>query len=195
MPASRNLREQKLKKLLRIVWITLIVAGGIFYWCNRPYFTQETIALFLLQYRQQVWLAYLGICVIRGIFLLPSTPFLIAGILVFRDTPLLLFGVFMVSIFIVAAFIFYAARYRYISIPGLSGAQTPGLERIRRGLNSRRGFWFILGWALMPFTPTDMVCYAAGLLRIRFGTFILPLLLGEALICAFYIINGRLIFS
>ncbi|WP_018629075.1 TVP38/TMEM64 family protein [Niabella aurantiaca] len=193
MPASRNFGEQKLKKLLRIVWVILIAGGGIFYWYNRQHFTQETIAAFLLQYRQQVWLTYLGVCVARGLFLLPSTPFLIAGMFIFRDTPFLLFGVFMISIFIVATFIFYTARY--ISIPRLSGAPASRLERIQRGLNSKRGFWFILGWALMPFTPTDLVCYAAGLLRIRFGRFMLPLLLGEALICALYIMNGRLIFS
>lgn len=193
MHKSNKPRSQRAKRLLRFAWVILMVAGGLFYFCNRQHFTQETIAAFLLQYRQQVWLVYFGSCVLRGIFLLPSTPFLLAGMLLFGDTPFLLFAVFMLSILIVAAFIYYTAGYMRFS--SLSEKQAPVLQRIQQGLNSKRGFWLILGWAFMPFTPTDLVCYAAGLLRIRFLRFILPLLLGEALICALYIVNGRLMFS
>jgi len=190
MRKNGKFRKQTATNLLRITWVVLIAGGGIFYWYHRQQFTQEAISDFLLEYRQQVWLVYFGICTLRGIFLLPSTPFLLAGIVIFKDTPLLLFGVFMLSILVVAAFIYYTAGY--LKITDLSAR--PGLERIQRRLNSKRGFWLILGWAFMPFTPTDLVCYAAGLLRIRFRYFILPLLLGEALICALYIINGRLLF-
>ncbi|SDD31704.1 VTT domain-containing protein [Niabella drilacis] len=193
MHSDSNPAPQRARKLLRFTWVLLIAAAVIFYLYHRQHFTQEAIAAFLLQYRQQVWLVYFGICVARGIFLLPSTPFLLAGMLVFRNTPLLLFGVFMLSIFMVAAFIYYTAGC--MRITGSLAKQAPRLERIQRGLNSKKGFWFILGWAFMPFTPTDLVCYAAGLLRMRFLRLILPLLLGEALICALYIINSRLIFS
>ncbi|MBO9594516.1 MAG: TVP38/TMEM64 family protein [Niabella sp.] len=191
MRRNTKLPEQTVRKWVRILWVLLIAGGLIFYLYNRQHFTQETIAAFLLQYRQQVWLVYFGICILRGIFLLPSTPFLFAGILIFRDSPLLLFGVFMLSILAVAAFIYYAAGYLRFS--GLSAASK--LQRIQQGLQGKQGFWLILGWAFMPFTPTDLVCYAAGLLRIRFWQFILPLLLGEAVICALYIINGKLIFA
>ncbi|WP_300600301.1 VTT domain-containing protein [Niabella sp.] len=193
MRKNHNIPKQRAGKWLRFIWLLLMAGGGFIYWYNRQHFTQEAIAGFLLQYRQQAWLVYFGICVFRGIFLLPSTPFLLAGMLIFRDTPLLLFGVFMCSILTVAAFIYYTAGY--LRFPGLSITAAPRLERIQQQLQGKRGFWLILGWAFMPFTPTDLVCYAAGLLRMRFWYFILPLLLGEAVICALYIINGKLIFS
>lgn len=191
MHKNNSLPEQRARKWFRILWATLIAGGIFFYLYNRHYFTQEAIAAFLLQYRQQVWLVYFSICVLRGIFLLPSTPFLFAGILIFKDSPLLLFGIFMLSIFVVAAFIYYAAGYLRFS--GLSAASK--LQRIQQGLQRKQSFWLILGWAFMPVTPTDLICYAAGLLRIRFWHFMLPLLLGETVICALYIINGKLIFS
>ncbi|MCD2421908.1 VTT domain-containing protein [Niabella pedocola] len=191
MHRNINLREQTVRKWVRILWVLLIAGGLLFYLYNRQYFTQEAIAAFLLQYRQQVWLVYFSICILRGLFLLPSTPFLFAGILIFRDSPLLLFGIFMFSILVVAAFIYYAAGYLRFS--ALSAA--PKLQRIQQGLQGKQGFWLILGWAFMPFTPTDLICYAAGLLRIRFWRCMLPLLLGEAVICALYIINGRLMLS
>ncbi|MCF3108261.1 VTT domain-containing protein [Niabella sp. CC-SYL272] len=191
MRRNNKVPERKIRKWLRILWVLLITGGVLFYLCNRQYFTQEAIAAYLFQHRQQAWLLYFGLCILRGIFLLPSTPFLFAGILIFKDSPLMLFGVFMLSIWVVAAFIYYAAGYLRFS--GLQEA--PKLQRIQQGLQHKQGFWLILGWAFMPFTPTDLVCYAAGLLRIRFWHFILPLLLGEAVICALYIMNGRLIFS
>ncbi|MBZ4191296.1 TVP38/TMEM64 family protein [Niabella beijingensis] len=192
MHRNSNRGVQWARQLLRFGWLALIIAGFFFYLFNRELFTRETIAALLLQYRQQVWLVYFGICILRGLLLLPSTPFLLAGMLLFKDTPLLLFLVFLLTVFIVSTFIYYAAGYLKGSF--FSGKNTAArLERIKEQLNGKRGFWLILGWAFTPFTPTDLVCYAAGLLRLRFWQFILPLLLGEAIICGIYIYNGVLL--
>lgn len=62
---------------------------------------------------------------------------------------------------------------------------------VREKLSGRNGFLFITLWAFAPFTPTDLVCYVAGSVRMRFINLIVPLLTGEAFICGFYIFNGQ----
>lgn len=150
------------------------------------YITEENIAHFLLQFKTQMLLAYLIVCVLRGITFIPATPFLFAGILLFGSSPLLLLLIFLTSIFFVSALLFYAARF--LNFGAWFEKRYPEkIRNIKTKLNSRYGVYFMMLWAFAPFTPTDVVCYVAGSLRIRFIRFIVPVVLGEGLICAAYI--------
>lgn len=177
------------KRNLRIVWVCFLLTCIVLYVWYAPYLTKENIAAFILQYHGQVLLVYFIICVVRGLTLIPSTPFLLTGILLFKDTPFLLLAVFMAGIFIVSAFLFYAAEYAGFA-KYFDKLYPQKMHRVKQKLNGPYGFWFVLLWAFTPFTPTDLVCYAAGLLRMRFLYFIIPLMLGEGVICALYIFNG-----
>ncbi|MGN6212887.1 TVP38/TMEM64 family protein [Parafilimonas sp.] len=177
------------KKFLRIVWVCFLLTCISLYVIYSPYLTGQNIAAFIKRYNHQMLAAFFIVCVVRGFTLVPSTPFLLTGIILFSATPILLLIVFMASIFVVATLLFYASDY--LGFARYFEKRYPHkTEQVRRKLNGRYGFWFILIWSFTPFTPTDLVCYVAGSLRMRFMKFILPLILGEAIICAIYIFNG-----
>ncbi len=189
MHKNRNALIIAGQKMMRIVWLCLVVACIIIYLLYRKQLTKENIAAFLSLYQDRMLIIYFFICVLRGIMLIPATPFLFAGIFLFGSTPYLLFAVFMSSVLIVSAFIYYASGY-----VGVEAILAPMPERkvqaIKKRLQGPHIFWFILLWAFAPFTPTDLVCCVTRALRIKFIRLIIPLLIGEGVICAFYIFNG-----
>ena len=53
----------------------------------------------------------------------------------------------------------------------------------------------VVGWAMFPFVPTDIICYVAGTFRMHSGKFLLGITLGEIPIVAFYVSSGTLLFA
>lgn len=49
------------------------------------------------------------------------------------------------------------------------------------------GFRTVSLWSFIIFLPTDLICYIAGILQMKFWKFILAVALGEGIICAFLI--------
>jgi uncharacterized membrane protein YdjX (TVP38/TMEM64 family) len=180
---------EKVKRNIRIAWICLLAACLGTYFLAASHFTPQAIAAFLEQYQGEVFVVYFILCLLRGITLIPATPFLFAGIILFPNRPFLLLGAFLLSLFLIAVFLYRAARYIGMG-PRFLGKHKNRIDKIKRKMNGRAGFWFILLWAFAPFTPTDLISYVAGSLKMRFTRFIIPLISGEALICSIYVFNG-----
>ena len=53
------------------------------------------------------------------------------------------------------------------------------IARVKTLLAKPYAFWAVVGWSFCPFVPTDVICYAAGLLRMSYRRMIGALLLGE----------------
>ena len=49
----------------------------------------------------------------------------------------------------------------------------------------------VISWSFFPFTPTDVMCYMCGSLRIDFKKFFFGVLVGEGISCAIYIFVGK----
>lgn len=175
-----------------MVWIVFIAVCIALYFVYARQLTPENISGFIKNYQQGILLMFFVLCTIRGLTMIPGTPFLLAGIILFKDSPFVLLAVFLASMFMTSALMYYLAdklgfsRYFENNYP-------EKIILVRDRLNGRHGFLFIMLWAFAPFTPTDLVCYVAGSIRMRFLKLIVPLLAGEALICAFYIFNGRIL--
>lgn len=180
---------EKVKRIIRIAWACLLVACLGTYFLAASHFTPEAIATFLERYQGQVFVVYFVLCLVRGITLIPATPFLFAGIILFPNRPFLLLGAFMLSLFLIAVFLYRAASYIGMGSRFLVTHQTR-IAKVKEKMHGRAGFWFILLWAFAPFTPTDLISYLAGSLKMRFTKFIIPLISGEALICSIYVFNG-----
>jgi uncharacterized membrane protein YdjX (TVP38/TMEM64 family) len=179
----------KTGKIVRIAWVCFLLVCIILYVRFAPYLTGENMAAFLSQYQGQLLVLYFILCILRGFTLIPSTPFLFAGIILFPARPFLLLGVFMLSLAVVAALLYYISGYA--DLGHYFRKAYPGkIQKIRQKLDGKHGFWFILLWSFAPFTPTDLVCYVAGSLKMRFIRFMLPLVCGEAIISSIYIFNG-----
>jgi uncharacterized membrane protein YdjX (TVP38/TMEM64 family) len=49
---------------------------------------------------------------------------------------------------------------------------------------------FIILWSFLPIAPTDLVCYACGIVGVRYRTCLIGVLIGEGAICGVYIFAG-----
>lgn len=182
----------KMKKILRFLWVCFLLGCIAYYVQHAQYFTKEKIAALLVEYKEGALFLYFLVCVLRGLFLIPSTPFLFAGMILFHNNPLLLLVVFLISIFVVSTLLYYASGYLGFA-QYFERVYPEKIRKLKQQLDSKRGSWFLFLWALAPITPTDLACYAAGALRIRFIYFIIPVLLGEGVICSIYILTGNLL--
>ena len=50
--------------------------------------------------------------------------------------------------------------------------------------------WFVAGWAIFPAVPTDLICYAAGLVRMPYRRMLLGITIGELPLVTAYILLG-----
>lgn len=190
MPENNHAENTGFKRIVTLIWCMFILVCLILYLVYAQDLSPENISGFLKNYEEGMMVLYLVLCTIRGLTMIPGTPFLLAGIILFKDSPFLLLAAFLASMLFTSALMFYMAdklgfaRYFEDRYPEKIAA-------VRNKLNGKYGFLFILLWAFAPVTPTDLVCYVAGSIRMKFIKLIIPLLIGEAIICAFYIFNGK----
>jgi uncharacterized membrane protein YdjX (TVP38/TMEM64 family) len=192
MPENSFPPNDNSKKIIGLIWIFFILTSLSLYFIYAPDLSPENISGVIKKYQNGMLALYFAFCVIRGLTMIPGTPFLLAGVILFKDSPLLLLAAFLASMFVTSALMFYLADK--LGFNAYFEKHYPEkIEMVRARLNGKSGFFFILIWAFAPFTPTDLVCYVAGSIRMRFLKLIVPLLVGEAIICAFYIFNGQIL--
>ena len=145
------------KKILRLIWVALVLTGLVLFFLYPDWFTKDSLSEFVLNQESNVLIIYLILSLFRGIFLLPSTPFVLAGILLFPDQPFLVFTISILGIVITATYLYFASRF--LEFDKLFGEKhSKKADRIIEKLN-QHGFWIVLGWAFFPLVPTDLICY------------------------------------
>lgn len=171
------------------VWLMAILAGVGSYLMYPQAFTAENIAAFLLRFQGEIWLVYLAMSTLRGFSLLPSTPLVIAGTLLFPGQSLAVLSVSIVGILLSSSMIY--AFSEYLGFSDFFENHKPELtHRIRARLERPTGCLFVAVWAFFPLVPTDLVCYLAGTTRMNYWKFIAAVWAGEMILCSFYIFFG-----
>ena len=129
---------------------------------------------------------YLLFGCLRGFTLIPATSLVLLGIVFFPPVPL--FVLTLAGILVSSASVYYFAEALHVEeiLQRRHGHQ---LERVQR-LLQRHGFPIIVGWSFFPLLPTDLICYACGVVRVRITTCLAGVALGEGVICAIYIFLG-----
>ena len=193
-----TLSLNKIKRLLRYFWLFLIVLAIGSYLYSPDSFTGENITLFIKNKNANLFLVYVVISLIRGLFLLPSTPFVLAGVILFPTNLSLVFVVSMLGILTTAVFLYYASRFlEFNKLFGDSSLNRPSsasglskVEKISQKIN-KYGFWIVLGWAFFPLVPTDLICYVAGTTKMNFKKYISAIFIGEAILVFLYLYLGE----
>ncbi|MEN8927425.1 MAG: VTT domain-containing protein [Flavobacteriales bacterium] len=184
---------KRAKTFLRIVWIALILIGLMLFFLYPNSFTKEALSDFIQKQSSHILLAYAFVSIVRGVFLLPSTPFVLAGILLFPSQPFLVFSISLMGILITSTYLYFGSRFlEFDKIFGLK--QSGKANKIIDKLN-QHGFWIVLGWAFFPAVPTDLICYLAGTIRMNFAKYILALLIGEGILIGIYVSLGEHLFQ
>jgi uncharacterized membrane protein YdjX (TVP38/TMEM64 family) len=168
-----------------------VVLGIVGLWLAEPqWFTAAHLETILQRWGPWAFAGFVAISAIRGALLIPSTPVVLAGGALFPDATLAVLAVSMAGIICSATLL-----YRF---PGFAGydkklaARYPDqLELLQGHLKKPRAVWIVALWSFFPAVPTDLICYAAGLVRMPFGRMVAGLVLGELPLVTGYILLGE----
>jgi uncharacterized membrane protein YdjX (TVP38/TMEM64 family) len=172
-----------------LIWLVALLSGITAYISNPHEFTAENIATFLLRFQTGIWLVYFAMSILRGFTLLPSTPLVIAGTLLFPGQPFAVLIVSMIGILLSSSMIYFFSEY--LGFHDFFESHKPELtHKIKAKLEHPAGFAFVALWAFFPFVPTDLVCYLAGTTKMKFWEFIGAVFTGELILCSTYVFFG-----
>jgi uncharacterized membrane protein YdjX (TVP38/TMEM64 family) len=179
----------RFRRFLTWLWATTVVAICILYWLRRDLFTAEHVGTVFAAWGPWAFPGFVLASLIRGPLLIPSTPVVIAGGALFPEALPAVLVVSMLGIAVSASLL-----YRF---PGFAGYDTllaarhpEKLEKLRARLAGPGATWFVAAWAFAPFTPTDLICYAAGLVRMPYRRMIAGIIIGELPLVTAYIFLG-----
>ncbi len=177
------------KKLALYLWIFL-AAGGITAYLLYP---DEINILFLEnlseEYHYIALIIYYLLLSVRGLTMIPSTPLLLAGVLIFD--PMELFIVNMAGILSSSTIVYYFSKFLGFD-SYFEAKHGKYVRKIRRGLTDKE-LPVIVGWSFFPLVPTDLIVCIGSSLRIPFLKCLLGVFVGESVLNAFYIFSTSLI--
>ena len=177
------------RKFAIAVWVLIIVAGVVFYIASPEVFTPDSIATLLARFQNEALILYLVISVLRGFTLLPGTPLVIAGTLLFPTQPWLVLAISLFGIVASSSMIYWLSDVLGIA-EYFENRKPTKVAKIRERLEHPAGLLFVLLWAFFPLVPTDAVCYVAGSMRMSFPKFIGAVFAGELILCSLYVVGG-----
>jgi uncharacterized membrane protein YdjX (TVP38/TMEM64 family) len=168
-------------------WLFVIAGCLLLYFLYPDAFSPERVQRFFSDNLYTGLAIYFLLSCVRGFTLIPLTPLLVAGILVFPPWPL--FIVNLAGIWVSSAIIYYLARY--LDFDRFFSAHYPKqIDKLTQLLRDRE-FPVILLWSFVPVTPTDLIVYVCSTLRVSAFKSLLGVTIGEAIICALYIFGGE----
>lgn len=175
-------------------WASIAIAGIGGFLLYPDSFTASNIASILLRFQGEVLLIYLAMSALRGLSLLPSSPLVIAGTLIYPDQPWLVLLVSISGIAFSSSMIYFFSEL--LGTSEYFEERTPALtRRLHNRLEHPTGFLFVAAWSFFPFVPTDAVCYVAGMAKMDYLKFIGAVLAGELVLCSIYIFLGGSLFN
>jgi polyvinyl alcohol dehydrogenase (cytochrome) len=174
-------------QLLRLsVWALFLAAFAFFYYRYAELWGVELMHVAA----SSAWFAYgvyLLLGAVRGFALIPVTNLLVLAIPIFPPVPLLLLTLGGILISSACIYAFASSMKLGDYFERQHAAKT---QRVRAALR-RNPTTIVTAWSFLPIVPTDLICYACGIMKIPFGRFMLGVLVGEGAICALYIFAGH----
>ena len=167
-------------------WVAFVALCLVLYMLNPDVFTPDNIQGW---FGENLWLGlliYVVLFCIRAFTLIPHTPLLVTGILVFPPVPL--FFANLIGINGTVAIIYFLSRKlhfdRYFDTH--YPAQIEKLSRLLR----RWELPVITFWSFALVLPTDVIVYVCSVLRIKPVKCFIGVSIGEGVISALYIFGA-----
>lgn len=181
-------------KALTYLWIAVLLAIAALYISDPSRFSQASFAAAITAWGPWAFAAFSFIAICRGALLIPSTPVILAGGALFPGALLFVFLISMAGIITSAALL-----YRFPGFAGydsrLAARYPEQLSKLQVHLRKPYAMWLVTAWAFFPVVPTDLICYAAGLVRMPFRRMMAGIIIGEVPLVALYVFAGSRIAS
>lgn len=178
------------KRALYYTWLAAVLGLMVLFMFWPEYFSAENIASFLKHFHQQLWMLYIMVSFVRGFFLIPSTPFILAGVILFPEDPHWLLITAVTGVTFSSALLYYYSDYLGFSVH-LERFFPEQLSRVKKLLRGKYAIPLILSWSIFPFVPTDVVAYAAGLIKMPVLKVLSGIAIGELILASIYVYFGR----
>ena len=180
---------KRLKQTIYLFWIISVI-GIVGYFALHPdSFSPENISTLLSKFQAELLLIYALVTIIRGIFLLPITPFVIGGAILFPDQLILVLLISMLSIFTSSTAIYYFSDLLGFS-EKLEARFPKQLAQWKMRLSHPRAVLYILGCSLIPIFSNELICYVAGIVKMPYLYLIFGVLLSSLPLFLIYIYFG-----
>ena len=170
-----------IKYILIVIWISLILFWASIFIFHPEYLTAQNIKVFFDRFGEYMIFTYLIISIFRGFTLIPSTPFVLAGLLLFPDNLILVYIISLTGILLSAAMIYFFSREM--------GFEEILLKKHKKLIlksefyTQKYGFFAVTLWSFLIIVPTDLICYVAWTLKMNFWKFIWGVFIWEWIIC------------
>ena len=179
-------RSARINVLGLYLWLGTIGISLSLYFFRPELFEPERLRVFFDRNLVPGLALYFIVSTLRGFTLIPSTPLVLAGILVFPPLPLFLVN--QLAVYSSSAIVYYMARHLRFD-HYFHARYEPQLRKLTRLLH-RREMPVIAVWGFAPFVPSDLIVYVCSVLRISVAKTLIGISIGEGVICAIYIFGG-----
>ncbi len=176
----------RIRLIALILWAASVAALSALYAVRPDLLEPERVAAGLRGSGQSVLLGYVVLNVVRAFTLVPATVLVVAGTLLFPDRPWFVTGSALGGAVASALLIYYF--FDFLGLGDLfERRHAARVRRLEAQMARKGGFWLVAGWSAFPLTPTDVICYAAGTLRMPVARFAGAVALGKLPLVAFYV--------
>ena len=175
----------KVRQRTLFIWIGVIVVTLILYVAKPDLFDISFLRENVSNHKVPVLLLYLTILTFIGLTVIPSTPFAVAGVLLFP--PVTAYIINLIGIITSSIVVYYFTKYLRLDV-WLDSKYPARIEKIKKAL-LKKELPIIAGWSFFPLVPTDLIIYVSSTLNIPFWKCALGVLIGEGSLNAFYIFS------
>lgn len=187
-----KINYNRYKKAVLTIWIIVLISSLVFYLFNPEKFTSEKIADYISSFEGSLWVVFILLSLVRGVTFIPPTILVIAGTLIFKENLLMVLIVSSICSVITAMMIYYLSSYLNIE-NYLIKKNSKRYEHIKKRVNSKYAWWFIIAWALIPIFPSDLIFYICGIVKIDKNRFASAVFVGHSIYYAVLIFTGSYI--
>lgn len=174
------------KHIVFWLWLSVIATALYFYFFQNDLIQVGIVQLMdlPLSWRYAIFII-LG-C-LRGFTLIPVTYLILLGLVFLPATPAYILTI--IGVMVSSTCIYYFAEY--LGLGSYFERRYPNQISKLKLVIHKNELPIVIGWSFFPFTPTDLMCYICGSLKIDFKKFLFGVLVGEGISCAIYIFIGK----
>ena len=177
------------RRLLTWVWVAVVVAIFATFVRDPDAFAPAALQATLVPWGGWALPAFVAAGLFHGAVLVPSTPVVLVGGALYPQSLAWVFAIIVAGIVISATLLYRFPRFA--GYDALLAQKYPvQLGKLQDQLRRPRAIWFVAGWAFFPAVPTELVCYAAGLVGMPYRRMLLGIIIGEVPIVIGYLFLG-----
>ncbi len=172
--------------MARDVWLFIIFTALYFYFFQKGFIESQITRVADAPLSVRYWI-YFGLGSLRGFTLIPVTYLIILGLLFIPLKPLFLLTI--AGVMVSSTVIYYFSELIHLS-EYFERKYPKQIAKLRSVLDKNE-LSIVTLWSMLPFTPTDVICYVCGSLKIDIKKFLLGVFVGESITCALYIFFSK----